>query len=316
MSSEEREFYLGAYRVMDTIRQFERQAVGLFMQGHVQGTVHSYVGQEAVATGVCRALGVDDWITSTHRGHGHCLAKGADPGRMMAELMARETGYCRGRGGSMHIADVGLGILGANGIVGAGIPIAAGAAWSAQLRATRQVAVAFFGDGALNSGAFHEGLNLASIWSLPVVFVCENNQYALSSSVGRMTHLQRLSDRALAYGMPGTEVDGNDVAAVFHAASEAVERARRGEGPSLLVAATYRWEGHNVGDPGRYRSREEIDAWKEHDPLQRCAERAGAQADELAAIHADVERRIAEAVEFAMKSPPADPKGVMEDVYA
>lgn len=313
---DERSFYLDAYRTMDTIRQFERRAVKLFMEGQVQGTVHSYVGQEAVATGVCRALDASDWITSTHRGHGHCLAKGADPGRMMAELMARETGYCRGRGGSMHIADVELGILGANGIVGAGIPIAAGAAWSAQLRGTRQVAVAFFGDGALNSGAFHEGVNLASIWSLPVVFVCENNQYALSSPVSRMVHLERLSERARAYGIPGVEVDGNDVGEVYRAAALAVDRARRGEGPSLLVASTYRWEGHNVGDPGRYRSREEIDAWKARDPLERCAERLGAGPEELARIRAEVERVIAAAVEFALASPVADAKGVLEDVHA
>jgi 2-oxoisovalerate dehydrogenase E1 component len=257
------------YRTMSRIRAFEQRTFELFQEGVVKGTAHSYMGEEAVASGVCATLREDDYIASYHRGHGHCIAKGAKLDRMMAELMGRETGYCRGLGGSMHIADMDLNILGANGIVGAAMPLATGAGLAAKLRKSGQVAVAFFGDGANNQGVFHESLNLAAVWKLPVIFVCENNQYALSTSYRQTTAVPQVAQRAPAYGIPGVTVDGNDVAEVYLVAMEAVERARRGEGPTLIEAMTYRWGQHsmraNIRDP---RPEDEFSDWKARDPIK------------------------------------------------
>jgi len=261
-----------AGRVLATmwiIRRFEEAVDEMFARGLLYGTMHLSIGQEASATGACLALRDDDVITSTHRGHGHCIAKGADLGRMMAELLARDTGYCRGRGGSMHIADVSKGNLGANGIVAGGIPIAVGAALALKMQGTDKVALSFFGDGATSEGAFHEAVNLAAIWDLPVVFVCENNHYGMSMSVEEVSRLERVADRAAGYGIPGGTVDGNDVQAVYEAATEAVATARDGRGPTLIEAVTYRWKGHSKSDQNLYRTREEIESWRQRDPIDR-----------------------------------------------
>ena len=310
---------LGMYEMMLRIREFEEKAAQLFQQGKLPGFLHSSVGQEAVAVGVIAALRRDDYVTSTHRGHGHVVAKGADLVRMFAELYGKATGYCRGKGGSMHIMDFSLGILGANGIVGGGIPIAVGAGLSVQLRRTDQVVACFFGDGAANNGAFHEGLNLAAIWELPVVFVCENNQYA-ESTPQRTSARVPLHQRAAAYGMPGEALDGNDVEAVYEAACRAVARARQGEGPTLLVCDTYRWYGHYVGDPAVYRPAEEVEAWKQRDPVARYArrlvERGVATPAELEAIRAKVVGEVDEAARTAETHPDPDPGSIFEDIYA
>jgi len=302
------------------IRAFEEKAEELYGLGRVHGTMHLSIGQEAVAVGVCEALRPDDYILSTHRGHGHCLAKGADVRRVMAEFLGKETGYCRGRGGSMHIADVEGGNLGANGIVGGGLPIATGVGLSIQVRGSGQVCVAFFGDGAANGGAFHESVNLASIWDLPVVFVCENNQYAMSMPVRQSMRVERVSDRACAYGIPGRTVDGMDVLAVFEAASEAVERARAGGGPTLLECVTYRYRGHSKSDRQRYRTREEVARWRAQDPIERLRrlleEQGLVQPGEFDALAAAAREQVEEAVRFAEASPEPDPSTLLEDVYA
>jgi TPP-dependent pyruvate/acetoin dehydrogenase alpha subunit len=304
---------LRLYQSMVTIRQFETISARLLRAGKLTGNLHLSLGQEAVAAGVCDVLTRTDPITTTHRGHGHCLAKGGDPERMFAEMAGRAWGYGGGKAGSMHLADPGSGILGATAIVGGGLPMAVGAAWSAKLRGTEDVAVAFFGEGAVAEGTFHESLNIAALWRLPVVFVCENNQYAELLHVSM--HLSAPPHRlAGSYGMPGVHVDGNDVAAVRAAAVEAVERARRGEGPSLLECATYRWSGHYEGDPERYRSREEVAAWKARDPialLRRSVPAAAAQA-----IDRDIERSLELAAEAALAGPAASPAGIFVDVFA
>ncbi len=255
-----------ALLTMWTTRRFEEAVDDLFARGLMHGTMHLSIGQEASATGACMALRDDDAITSTHRGHGHCIGKGADLTRMMAELLAKETGYCRGRGGSMHIADVATGNLGANGIVGGGIPIAAGAALAYQLRGEDHVVACFFGDGATNEGAFHEAVNLAAIWKLPVVFICENNKYGMSFSTEKSMAVDTIAERASAYGIPGVSVDGNDVAAVYDVVHAAVERARAGDGPTLVESVTYRHKGHSKSDKNLYRTREEISEWREQGP--------------------------------------------------
>ena len=237
------------YRTMKLIRDFEANASRLFAEGKIPGFVHLYIGEEAIATGVCAGLNDDDYITSTHRGHGHIIAKGGDIKYMMAELYGKATGYCKGKGGSMHIADANKGILGANGIVGAGHNIAVGAGLSAKYRGTDQVCVCFFGDGSTNQGTFHEAMNLASIWKLPVIFVCENNLYGISMHQSKHQAIQDVADRAVAYNVPGVIVDGNDVFAVYEAATEAVVRARAGQGPTLIECKTYRHQGHFEGDP-------------------------------------------------------------------
>ncbi len=258
---------LAAYRMMWLIREFEDRVQELFVQGDVSGTTHLCQGQEAVAVGVCAALRHDDYMTCTYRGHGQVLAKGADPTRAMAEIMGRATGLCRGLGGSMHLADAGCGALGSFAIVGAGLPVAVGAAWSIRLRGTDQVAVAFFGDGSVNIGAFHESLNLAAVWRLPVIFVCENNLYGEYTPFARTSPVAHVAERAGAYGMPSARVDGNDVEAVFAVTRRAVDRAREGGGPMLIECETYRQRGHSRSDPGTYRPREEVEYWLARDPL-------------------------------------------------
>ena len=323
MSVEEipREKLLWMYETMLKIRRHEERAAELFAQGKIPGFVHLYIGEEAVAVGVMANLREDDFITSTHRGHGHIIAKGGDLRYMMAELYGRATGYCKGKGGSMHIANYDLGILGANGIVGGGIPHAVGAALAAKITGTDRVAVAFFGDGAANQGTFHEGLNLASIWRLPVVFVCENNQYAISFSVRRHVNVKDISERAKAYGIPGVTVDGMDVIAVYEAAKEAVERARRGEGPTLIEAKTYRFRGHFEGDPQVYRTKEEIEEWMKRDPLKtfeaKLMERGILTEQEREEIRRRVDQLVEEAVKFAEESPWPDPeRDLLTDVFA
>lgn len=305
---------------MHLIRAFEEKADQLFALGKVHGTMHLSIGMEATAVGAISALRPDDYITSTHRGHGHCIAKGGDVKQMMAEFLGKETGYCRGRGGSMHIADVELGNLGATGVVGGGIPTAVGAALSVKLRQTGQVVLCFFGDGAANMGIFHESLNLAAIWKLPVVFVCENNQYAMSMSVSRAFPIQDIAERAAAYAMPGTVVDGNDVLAVYTAVAEAVDRARAGEGPSLIECKTYRWKGHSKSDQERYRTREEVAAWKKKDPISRfetyLLQEGLLTEEQRQAIAKEAQRRIEEAVAFAEASPEPRVEEIMEGVYA
>ena len=300
LSHEEMERF---YRTMSRVRGFDEKVTELFEAGEIKGTAHSYVGQEAVAAGVCANLTERDYIASHHRGHGHCIAKGASMDRMMAELMGRETGYCRGLGGSMHIADLDLHILGANGIVGASMPLACGAALAAILRGEDTVVVAFFGDGASNQGVFHESLNLASVWRLPVVFVCENNQYALTTSYRSTTSVERIADRASSYGMPGVRVDGNDVGEVWHVSREAVARARAGGGPTLIEALTYRWGQHsmraNLQDP---RPEDEYGDWMGRDPIKRLADAiAGSgngDAERMDSIDREVENELERAIEF------------------
>jgi pyruvate dehydrogenase E1 component alpha subunit len=311
---------LEMYDRMLTIRVFELRVIELFREGVIRGSTHTYIGMEANAVGACTALRPDDYITSTHRGHGHCIAKGGDVRLMMAELLGKATGYCKGKGGSMHIADIDAGILGANGIVGGGMGIATGAALSSKLRNSGQVCVCFFGEGGFNQGAFHENANLASIWKLPVIFFCENNQYAMSMSVKRATSVSDLTDRAAAYSMPGFGVDGMDVMDVWEATSRAAERARAGEGPSLIVSTTYRFEGHNIGDPQPYRTKTEVDEWRKRDAIERfrdqLVDEGVATAAETEAIERTIRERIEEAVEFARISPEPDLTTLEEDVYA
>ncbi len=311
---------LKIYKDMLTIRKFEERALKLFETNKLRGSVHLTIGQEAVATGVCSNLRDEDYITSTHRGHGHCIAKGATPDKALAELMGKETGYCNGRGGSMHIADVTKGNLGANAIVGAGIPIAAGAALSAKLRGTDQVAVTFFGDGASNEGVFHEALNLASVWKLPVIFVCENNQFGISTHVSVSTSVKDIAVRAKSYDMPGVVVDGNDVFEVDKAFKKAMARAKKGDGPTLIECKTYRWFGHWTGDPEVYRSRKDVEEWKAKCPIQRLEkymldEKIMDEAG-IKKSHRDVADLIDQAEEFAMNSPEPDPAKVMDNVYS
>jgi len=272
-----------------------------------------------VAAGACLDLRTDDFITSTHRGHGHVIAKGMPYRSMFAELYGKPQGSNRGKGGSMHIMQFSLGILGANGIVGAGIPIAAGAGLSARLRGTDQVTVSFFGDGAANNGAFHEGVNLAAIWDLPVVYVCENNQYA-ESTPSHTTARVSVADRAAAYGIPGVRVDGNDALAVYDAARAAIARARRGEGPTLIEAVTYRWYGHYIGDPAVYRSEAEVAEWKRRDPMEQikeeCVRRTAWDASRAVALEAAIDAEIEDAVAWARSLPDPDPSIAFEDVYA
>ncbi|MEF8842897.1 MAG: thiamine pyrophosphate-dependent dehydrogenase E1 component subunit alpha [Haloarculaceae archaeon] len=320
MPAPDTETRLGMLRTMERIRAFESRVQTLFSDGEMPGFVHLYIGEEAIASGVCAALADDDYITSTHRGHGHCLAKGHDPAPMMAELYGKETGYCGGKGGSMHIADPELGNLGANGIVGAGIPIGAGAALSSQMRDAGEVCASFFGDGATAQGAFHESLNLASLWELPFVGVVENNQYGEMSSIEEQQSIEDLAQRAAAYDIPGVHADGMDPDDVFAAASEAVERARAGEGPTLMVCETYRFEGHHEGDSEFYRDEAELSEWRARDPLRTYPERLldeGVLTEtEYGELQEDVETEIDEAVEFARESDLPDPETAYENLYA
>jgi len=308
------------YEKMLKIRLFEDNAIKLFNQGLVRGPMHVYTGEEAVAVGACANLNDDDLITSTHRGHGHCIAKGGKVDKMAAELLAKGTGYCKGKGGSMHIADPDIGILGANGIVAGGMGIAAGSALSSKMRGTDQVTICFFGDGATNEGAFHEALNMAAIWDLPVVFVCENNLYGLTGPADEMLSVKDVAARANSYDMPGVIVDGNDVLDVYETVGEAVKRARKGGGPSLIEAKTYRWKGHFVGDPELYRDQEEVEKWKERCPIKKyknyLIETKEIAVEELDEIEAKVKAEIKEAVKFAKESPEPEIETVFEDVFS
>jgi pyruvate dehydrogenase E1 component alpha subunit len=305
--------------VMWRIRRFEEKVDDLFARGLLHGTMHLSIGQEASATGAVRALRDDAYVTSTHRGHGHCIAKGADVMLMLAELLGRENGYCRGRGGSMHIADVEAGNLGANGIVAGSIPIAAGAALALRMQGRDSVVLCFFGDGAVNEGGFHEAVNIAAIWKLPVIFLCENNHYGMSMAVERSSAVLP-SQRGAGYGVPGVSVDGNDLLAVREAVAGAAVRARAGEGPSIVEAVTYRYKGHSKSDQNRYRTREEIQEWRERDPIRQFAEQCvqrgwldGAQADRIRdAVTAEIE----DALDEALKGPEPSLDRIEEDVYA
>ena len=308
------------YVKMRRIRDFESTAARLFAEGKIPGFVHLYLGEEAIAPAVCECLRDDDFITSTHRGHGHIIAKGGDLNLMMAELFGRETGYCKGKGGSMHIADRDKGILGANGIVGAGHCISTGAGLSAKIRGTDQVCVCFFGDGSTNQGTFHESLNMASIWKLPIIFVCENNHYGISMSQDRHQAIKDVADRGAAYNIPGIAVDGNDPLAVYEAAAEAVARARAGKGPTLLECKTYRQRGHFEGDPATYKPKEEQASWMEKDPLPRFAaflvDNGVCSADEVAAIDAQVAKEVEDAIAFADAQPIPSLESAVVDVYS
>ena len=313
------ELLMQMYRTMVLIRVAEETLLKLFSQNRMPGFIHSYIGEEATAVGVCAALRPDDYITSHHRGHGHILAKGGDLKRFFAELYGKADGYCKGKGGSMHVADLDLGILGANGIVGAGIPIAAGAALAAQLGGDDRVAVAFTGDGATDIGAFHESLNLAALWNLPTGCVVENNGYADFIAVKDHQKIEHIADRAASYGMPGVTVDGNDVAAVYSAARQAVDRARSGDGPTLVEAVTYRWRGHFEGDPQPYRTQDEVDEWKQRDPLKNAetalTERGALDESAIQSIRASANEEVQGAVAFAEAAADPVPESALEDIY-
>jgi len=309
----------GALKKMCLIRRFEEGAEESYTRGLIHGTMHLSIGQEASAVGACMALTDDDKITSTHRGHGHCIAKGAEVQGMFAEFFGKETGYCKGRGGSMHIADVTKGNLGANGIVGGGLPIAVGAALSAKRLNTGAVTVCFFGDGANNEGAFHEALNMAAVWKLPVVFVCENNKYGMSTSTERSTAVKSIATRAVAYDMPGVSVDGNDFSAISEAVETAVAHARAGKGPSLVESLTYRWRGHSKSDRNKYRTKEEIAEWMARDPIVRLGallvDHAILSPGDIEAMETEVAHEIAAAIEAAHAAPDPDPAALLRDVH-
>lgn len=316
------ELVLDMYKKMVKIRHFEENAIKFAKRLKILGFVHPYIGEEAVAVGACANLRKDDYITSTHRGHGHIIAKGGDVKEMMAELWGKEGGICRGLGGSMHIADTDLGILGANGIVGGGIPISIGAGLSAAYRGTDQVTICFFGDGASNQGTFHESLNLAATWKLPVIFICENNLYAFFTPQRIHQSIKDIAERAKGYDVPSKIVDGMDVLEVYRAVNWAVERSRKGEGPSLIECKTYRFRGHAEGDPdaGIYRTKEELDEWKKRDPIElfkkQLLEKYQISSDELKTIDESVQEEIKAAVEFAKKSPFPKPESALEGLFA
>jgi len=315
-----REKLLLLYRQMLTIRLFEDRMYHLFLQGKIPSTLHQYQGQEAVAVGVCAALNKDDFITSTHRPHGHGIAKGVPLKKITAELFGKATGCCRAKGGSMHIGDYSVGMLPAIAIVGSGIPIATGVALAFKLRKTKQVAVSFFGDGAVNQGSFHEALNMGAIYNLPVVYVCENNLYGASTHISKVVKIKDLAERSCAYGIPGVVVDGMDVLEVYKVANEAVTRAREGGGPTLIECKTYRYCGHSRSDPGNYRPKEEVEYWKARDPIiqfqKKLFEMDILTQEEDKSIKINIEREIEEAVNFALESPLPLPETALEDVYA
>ncbi len=309
------------YRKMSEIRLFEEHVWDVYTRGLMPGLAHLYIGEEAVAVGACTALRDDDYITSTHRGHGHCLAKGGQLDRMMAEIMGKEAGYCRGKGGSMHIADMSVGILGANGIVGGGFGIATGAALSAKLRSSDQVAVCFFGDGAANQGIMLETVNMAAAWDLPIIYICENNQYGEHTPYRAVTGVEHIADRAAGLGLEGLIVEGSDVLEMHDKMSAAVAKARQGNGPTLIEAKTYRFHGHHVGDAMTYRTREESEWWRENkDPIKYLGDymktNKVAKQNELDAVYKQVEGEVLAAVEFGKNAPLPPPEQAYEDLYA
>ncbi|MCH8281625.1 MAG: thiamine pyrophosphate-dependent dehydrogenase E1 component subunit alpha [Chloroflexi bacterium] len=311
-------------RRMVRIRFFEERVIQMVERGEIVGAAHSYIGEEAVAVGTCLALRDDDWMTGNHRSHGHPIAKGGDVKRAMAELLGKATGFCKGKGGSMHLADFSIGILGESGILGSAIPTAVGAALGSKLQGNDRVAVPFFGDGASNEGAFHESINLAAIWKLPVIFLCENNQYAVSSSFKKMVASENISDRAASYNIPGVLVDGQDVIAMYEAVTVAVARARAGDGPSLIEGLTYRYHDHSLGlnriVRAPYRDEEEVEQWKARDPIKIHKELLLSQdiatQAEIDQLEQEVMQQIDEAVEFARESPYPEPSALFEDMYA
>ena len=307
------------YHTMILIRRFEERVNELYMQGRIPSTLHLYIGQEAVATGICANLRQEDYVLSTHRPHGHALAKGVSPRAILAELFGKVTGCCKAKGGSMHVGDVDVGMLPAIAIVGGNVPIAAGVALAAKMQRTGSVAVSFFGDGAANEGAWHEGLNLAAIWDLPVIFICENNLYAASTPFSLAFKVENVADRATAYGMPGIVVDGNDVLAVYQAGRKAIERARRGDGPTLIECKTYRQCGHSRSDPRTYRSREEEAQWATRDPIPRfrawLLKRSFSTVLQVEAIDEAVEQSIDQAIVFAESSPEPTLGDLYTDVF-
>ena len=311
-------------RRMVRIRFFEERVIQMVERGEIVGAAHSYIGEEAVAVGACLALRDDDWMTGNHRSHGHPIAKGGDVKRAMAELLGKATGFCKGKGGSMHLADFSIGILGESGILGSAIPTAVGAALGSKLQGNDRVAVPFFGDGASNEGAFHESINLAAIWKLPVIFLCENNQYAVSSSFKKMVASENISDRAASYNIPGVLVDGQDVIAMYEAVTVAVARARAGDGPSLIEGLTYRYHDHSLGlnriVRAPYRDEEEVEQWKARDPIKIHKELLLSQdiatQAEIDQLEQEVMQQIDEAVEFARESPYPEPSALFEDMYA
>ena len=320
MKKYDKAFLLEAYRKMTTIRASEFKVEEIFLAGELPGFTHLYIGEEACGVGVCENLNTDDYIASTHRGHGHCLAKGADVKKMMAELYGKETGYCHGKGGSMHIADFSIGMLGANGVVGAGYNLAMGAALAAQLRGTKQIAVAFFGDGASNRGTFHESCNMASVWKLPILYVCEMNQWASTTPYRTTTSVEDIAVRAAAYNMPGKTVNGNDFFDVYEAAKEAVAYVRSGKGPYLLELKTYRIKGHFVGDPEKYRTKEEVtEHFSKDDPLQTFRKTVVSKKwltnEELDQLDDAAKNLVAAAVEEAMVAPFPAESELMENYY-
>ncbi len=314
------DFLRALYRKMVTIRKFEEKIGELFLGGELPGFVHLYIGEEAIASGICSNLTDEDYITSTHRGHGHCIAKGANIKPMMAEIFGKKTGYCKGKGGSMHIADFSIGMLGANGVVGGGYTLAVGAALAAKMKKTRQVAVCFFGDGASNRGTFHEAINMAAAWKLPVIFLCENNQWASTTPYRTTTAVENIADRAVGYGIPSNIVNGNDVFAVYEAAKVAIERAREGGGPTLIEAKTYRIKGHFVGDPEMYRTKAEVqERFEKDDPLKNFVSDVLAKGwlkkAELDQIETKITEEVDAAVDSARKDPYPDDNELYSDLY-
>ena len=307
------------YLLMVKQRVFEEKVKEIYMQGLMPGFSHLYIGQEAVAAGVSMNLNDDDYVASTHRGHGHLIAKGADFNKMLAEVMGKKGGYCKGKGGSMHIINMELGILGANGIVGGSIPAAVGAGYSIKYRGTNQVVVCYFGDGATNQGTFHESLNMASVFNLPVLFVCENNKYGISVCQDRHQKCKSIADRAAAYDIPGYTVDGNDLEAVYNIARDVIKDAREDKGPALVECLTYRWGGHHVGDPGTaYRSKEEVESWKKRCPIEILKKNMlanGVEPDYFDSVNEQVLEEVDNATEWAINSPLPEPEEALEDLF-
>ena len=312
--------YLNLYQTMVTIRQFETMAGEMFAEGKIPGFIHLSIGQEGSSVGVCSVLRPDDYLTTTHRGHGHMIAKGADLNKMVAELFGKKTGYCKGKGGSMHIADFSIGFLGANGVVAGGLPIITGAGLSIKMRKTDQVAICFFGDGASNRGPVHEAMNMASIWKLPIIFCVENNQFASTTRTSYACSVEDICTRAAGYNMPGVAVDANDILAVRKAATKAVARARKGEGPTLLENKTYRIKGHFEGDPQKYRNKDEIASWKDKlDPINRFAkaltQKKVLNKKKIQQIWDESAAKLQAAVAFAEKSPFPEPEEALDDLF-
>ncbi len=319
MGNYSKEFLQSLYKTMVRIRVFEFKAEELFLQGKLPGFIHLYIGEEAIATGAMANLRIDDYITSTHRGHGHMIAKGASMDKMMAELYGKRTGYCKGKGGSMHIADISIGVFGANGEVGGGLPIAVGAAMAIKMLKRDSVVISFFGDGASNRGSFHESLNWASVYNLPVIFLCENNQFASTARVRETTSVENISDRAIGYNMKGVTIDGNDVLLVFETVKEAVDRARNGGGPTLIEAKTYRIKGHFVGDPMLYRDQKEVEEFWKREPIGKFEdylfENGFMNENEKKLIWNEAQREVEDAVKFAENSEYPEPEEALTDLF-